>query len=429
MKSRFFLILLFITSVLFAQKDYQQVIFQRGRFSNHVPTLHPIQFRAYPVAIAPDTFQVYLITNILYDFLQFTREQDEFLADFSIEANFINTETKLVYTRTWKSNFRLNNFDETNSRDKFFFTMDSLELPAGKYRVKFIYQDMQGKQHANLNMTFMVNNSKPFYASPPLFLEENSNTVDLPSFFHQGKPLPFRQYLPFNREINIMLNTFNGTDKTIKVKATLKEKDSAKIFYIQDSLLTIHRKRGNLILKPNFPALPEGNYTLSLSYFSDSDSISQVFPINIIWFRKPRSLYKINYAMEPLELIVEPETFNELKSGNNQEQSEKFKKFWSEKDPTPQTAFNEVMYEFYIRVDSADFRWGGKKWMYGWKREPGRTFVIYGKPDFIKDNSLDPVKPILEWTYQLKDRKLIFTFMALSGRKSYQLIDQRSEYN
>ncbi len=429
MKSRIFLILLTIVTLSFAQKNYQQVIFQRGKFNNQVPILNPILFRAYPVAIAPDTFQVYLITDILYDFLQFTREQNYFLANFLIETNFINSETKLVYTKTWQSAFSLDDFDETNSRDQFFSALDSLQMPAGNYRVKVIYQDLQGKQHANLDLTFALKNSKSFYASPPLFLQDNSHNNHLPSVFNQQKPLPLQKHIPFNQEMDILLNVFNRTGEPVKLNASLKAKDSHKIVYSQDSFFSTAGKKGGLVLKPNLLALEEGKYTLNLSYSSDSDTIKQELPIDIIWFQKPRSLYKIDYALEPLELIVDPETFEQLKSGNDEKEIEKFRKFWLAKDPTPETAFNEMMYEFYTRVDSADIRWGGKRWMYGWKREPGRTFLLYGKPDFVEDNSLDPVNPVLEWTYQLKDRKLIFTFLALYGRKSYELIDQRTEYN
>jgi GWxTD domain-containing protein len=429
MKSRIFLILLTIVTLSFAQKDYQQVIFQRGKFNDQVPILNPILFRAYPVAIAPDTFQVYLITDILYDFLQFTRQQDDFLANFSIEANFINTETKLVYTKTWESAFRLNNFEETNSRDQFFFTLDSLQMPAGNYRLKLIYQDLQGKQHADLDLKFVVRNSKSFYAAPPLFLQKNSNHKQLPFIFAQQKPLPLQKQLPFNQEMDILLHVFNRTGEPVKVNALLKAKDSNKIIFSQDSLFPISRKMGSLILKPNLMALEEGTYSLNLSYTANSDTIKQELPVSIIWFQKPRSLYKIDYAIQPLELIVDPETFEQLKSGNDHEEIENFRKFWLTKDPTSETAFNEVMYEFYTRVDSADIRWGGKRWMYGWRKEPGRTFLLYGKPDEVVDNSLNPVNPIMEWTYQLKDRKLIFTFQALYGRKSYELIDQRTEYN
>ncbi|MEJ2537021.1 MAG: GWxTD domain-containing protein [Calditrichia bacterium] len=358
MKSRIFLILLTIVTLSFAQKDYQQVIFQRGKFNDQVPILNPILFRAYPVAIAPDTFQVYLITDILYDFLQFTRQQNDFLANFSIEANFINTETKLVYTKTWESTFRLNNFEETNSRDQFFFTLDSLQMPAGNYRLKLIYQDLQGKQHANLDLKFVVK--------------------QLPSIFARQKPLPLQKHIPFNQEMDILLNVFNRTGDPVKVNASLKAKDSNKIIYSQDSLFSISGKMGSLILKPNLMTLEEGTYSLNISYTANSDTIKQELPISIIWFQKPRSLYKIDYAIQPLELIVDPETFEQLKSGNDQEETENFRKFWLTRDPTPETAFNEVMYEFYTRVDSADIRWGGKRWMYGWKKEPGRTFLLYG---------------------------------------------------
>jgi GWxTD domain-containing protein len=123
------------------------------------------------------------------------------------------------------------------------------------------------------------------------------------------------------------------------------------------------------------------------------------------------------------------EEYKQLSGGGKKEKAQKFIKFWKEKDPTPQTAYNELLFEFYSRVDSVDREFGGKNRSYGWRTDPGRIILLYGEPDVIEDQSLNPVKPYLSWSYILPDTTLTFVFQAIDGRKQYRLLQEQEKIN
>ena len=188
----------------------------------------------------------------------------------------------------------------------------------------------------------------------------------------------------------------------------------------------MENRNARISLYPPFLKWDEGDYLISILYRAGRDSLWQKLPFHITWFNKPRSIRDIEYALKPIQLIVPEDFYKKLTKGNKQEQQNAFRAFWKEKDPTPATAFNEVEAEFYSRVDTADMRWG-KKGRNGWRTDPGKIYVIYGKPSQIEDLSLSPVNPYMKWTYNLPDQQLRFTFRALDGRKRYRLIDNQEE--
>lgn len=429
MISRTLLILLATIFLLFAQNEYQQVMTQKEFRGNEIRRLNPILFRAYPVAISQDSFEVYLITDILYDYLQFTLEKNKFVANFSIDVSFAHSKNNQIYTKTWQSKLVLNDFAVTNSRKDYFLTIDSLRMPPGHYKMKISYRDLQSKQKAIFTLNIILQDPKEFYTSPPLVLESGQEKPYQRIKYSTERPIALRQQLPFNQSMAMLLNIFSLHHQSIKIHLQFNKEGATDVLYQTDSTLTVKNKLASAVINLPFLKLDEDKYIFSIKYISDKDTIKQSFPIDIIWFNKPRSLQKLDYALEPLELIIPPEEYKSLKSGNKKTKQIGFNKFWKAKDPTPNTAFNEMKLEFYNRVDSADFEWGGKRRLYGWKREPGRTFLLYGKPDLVEDYSLSPVNPIMKWIYNLPDHKLTFTFRALNGRKNYTLIDEKTEPN
>src|SRR4030095_1394615 len=79
--------------------------------------------------------------------------------------------------------------------------------------------------------------------------------------------------------------------------------------------------------------------------------------------------------------------------------------FWKERDPTPETAQNEVRDAFFARVDRANKNFGRFGLAKGMFSDMGRTFIRYGEPDEILrqvipsgDQSLTQAIELLELT-------------------------------
>jgi len=425
MKKLAFIFILVFVQLAFSQKEYRQLSRRPGPFSSRGKKVAPVLVRVYPVAVDSQNFRIYLLCEVVYDFLQFTRQGDNFVARVQFEATLISKKSKDIYSAIWSDKISLKKFEDTNSRDKFFLSLDSLFLPSGKYDLTFQYHDLQGEQRQEYLLKLRLKRPGAFYSSPPVFCDLSTKAVSPVPYF-PCRPLAAREFVPFNTPIGVLLNIWAPGEKTVRVNVKLLKHDQKQPLYSMDTLLQVQPSSAGACIKPPFPKWDEGDYQLRIVYHTATDSVKQALPVHIIWFNKPRSLFSLEYALQPLQLVLSKEQFRSIKSGDAKTRKQAFRNYWRKQDPTPETALNEVMLEFYTRVDSADFRWGNKGER-GWRTDPGRIYLLYGQPDRIVDDSLDPVHPHMVWIYNHPDKRLVFTFEALNGRTRYRLIEEHEE--
>lgn len=385
-----------------------------------------VRVRPYPYAYINNQFKLYLLVEIVYDFLQFTYRNQEYQANFNNEIIFREEKTKESFAKVWSSSFSVKDFESTNRRDKFILSWDSLSAPPGKYQVLFSYQDMQGKQKFQTNMNINLPIVKNLFLPTPLFMVDyEPEELRLASF--PARPIASWGQLPFNKNIKMLLNVYSVHDSLLNISVTVHEKNKPTLLFHLDSLVHITNQQGKLMIDLPTYRWVEGHYELKVYYQGEKDNFVQNIPIEIIWSNKPRSLQMLESALLPLQIILSEDEYKQINSGSKEERRRKFENFWQKKDPTPQTAFNEILVEFYSRVDSVNLQWGERR-NPGWKTDPGKIILLYGHPNRVEDKSLDPVKPLMRWTYVYDDRMVTFTFHALKGRKAYRLVEKQERF-
>lgn len=139
-----------------------------------------------------------------------------------------------------------------------------------------------------------------------------------------------------------------------------------------------------------------------------------------LWINIPSSLLNIDVALSMMRIIVEEETYNRLRSGNEAERIRKFYEFWEERDPEPEREFNPLMVEFFTRIDEAFDRFSSLQ-VPGYDTDQGKTYIRFGSPQNIERRlpSDGPAREI--WTYESRE----FIFEATSGFGEYKLLRQR----
>lgn len=421
MRCKVILFLLCVFQLLGSQPQYQQVMTHKRPHQPEITRLNPVIIRPYPVAVDSSNYKLYILTDVMYDFMQFTYGNTKYSANIQLEANLIHRKNQTVYSRIWQSSLTVNDFETTNSRSRFLLSVDSLRIPAGGYDLKMNYRDLQAEKKHLYKMKLHLPAVKSFYPSPPLFCDSSLHNDRYPQVFPK-RPLPLREHLPFNRPLGMYLNIWAPDEPMVHVKLEIRKDPSSPLLFSKDTALTVNKQYASKLFYPPCPEWREGTYQFSVRYRAGPDSIMQSLKLQLLWFEKPRSLFSPDYALKPLQAVLPPDKYEKINSGNDEEKQAAFRKYWKNVDPTPSTAYNEKMAEFYERVDHVDMKWGGKRHHYGWRTDPGRVYLLYGKPDEVEDFSLDPVNPYMKWVYRLPDRTLNFTFKALDGRKRYRLI-------
>ena len=174
------------------------------------------------------------------------------------------------------------------------------------------------------------------------------------------------------------------------------------------------------VLELGTAELESGTYILQVTPVRGGDSGTYVFATR--WRDMPLSLYDVEVAIRNLEFIESRSTVREMLSGGRDAQVEAFKSYWSQRDPSPGTVRNELMEEYYRRVDEAaeKFRTGQHPVPDGLRTDPARIYIVNGEPERIT-NTL-PSSGGIEQTWLYADGRT-FVFWAGSSLAPLELVE------
>ncbi len=134
-----------------------------------------------------------------------------------------------------------------------------------------------------------------------------------------------------------------------------------------------------------------------------------------VWPDMPFSLKDIDNALDALRYVTTESELDSLRRGNLETRRANLEGFWRSKGGKQETAFNEVMAEYYRRVDLAMRNFGTLRQLDGLRSDRGKIYVLYGPPT-TTDRTLDPVSGFQEvWTYSHLKKKFIFIDQNKSG--------------
>jgi GWxTD domain-containing protein len=128
--------------------------------------------------------------------------------------------------------------------------------------------------------------------------------------------------------------------------------------------------------------------------------------------------------VEALSYIGEPAEIDEMHDLAPDRQVEAWERFWSRRDPTPETPVNENLIEFYRRLRYATRHFQGIG--PGWRSDMGRIYIRYGPPDQIETQPGSATMPAIEtWFYHQPYRRFMFADREGFGR--YTLLNPGAE--
>jgi len=169
-----------------------------------------------------------------------------------------------------------------------------------------------------------------------------------------------------------------------------------------------------------FEKLPLRNFELNLTILQGTRSEVVKKQFKTVWPDMPLSLRDVDFALNALRYITTEKQLDSLRRGTWDDRLSKLEGFWKEKDKTPETDYNEVMTEYYRRVDFAMRSFGTIREPDGSKSDRGRIFIIYGQPTQTQRN-LDPTTGFQEiWIYENLGKK--FTFVDKTKSGNYVLV-------
>lgn len=154
--------------------------------------------------------------------------------------------------------------------------------------------------------------------------------------------------------------------------------------------------------------LEPGSFRLEIEYSLGQIKQAQEHQFRVIWPFRPVSLTDPDLAVEALRHIATDQQIYDMQSGSAARRADAFYEFWRSKDPDTTTAYNEVMAEYYYRVDEAMRKFSTLGEGDGYKTDRGRVYILYGPPEQT-DRLLQPgAAPTEVWTYGRLKKRFVF---------------------
>ena len=407
-----YLLTFLIVSQLLAQPDFvvERDIIQSGKFYNS-------EIHFFP---AEQDYLVYYTYKISYSQLFFEKNADQFNAGFNVSIEIKDSTGNVVKRKSDDRKISVKNFEETNSESTFLQGVINFNLPEGKYNILSIISDQISKRERRIPpFSLDINKSKPIL-NPIVFDPGKISCDGLNAFVLSNNSAS----IPFNKPTNdLVIPVSDQVISSLSIKVKRGDKILIDEEKITESFLahpeiklcgdkavitqSADTSKIKLFLIRDFSSkLTEGPIQLEV-YPDDAADQKQIFNLSVIWIGKPISLSDAEEAIKFIELIESKDVVSEIFSGSGDD-IENLYNYWNKLDPTPETKFNELMSEFYTRVDYCELNFRSLAGNGGAKSDRGKTYIKYGPPDSIDRDTDNHDKVVESWIYKKSQRKFVF---------------------
>ncbi|MCK5700070.1 MAG: GWxTD domain-containing protein, partial [Cyclobacteriaceae bacterium] len=316
----------------------------------------------------------------------------------------------------------VNDFDLTQSKSLAVEGVVKFDLEADDYMIRGEFSDLQSEKIIKLvpvNIDGIEYKETGIYDPIVINLDQNAtcNGKSLPLIVNQGGSIPFN-----SQDYQLLIPVADTTAETISIEMMNNEKDliiktisesyvtgisalecNGKLFIDTESDI---QKTKNFILRDFCQDLNEGLLLATINIGKEGKS--QDFPISVFWVNKPISLRNPEFAIEMLQYIEEETVLSELLDADNDEYQNVLHNYWKKYDPTPDTEYNELMEEFYSRIDYAALEFRGISKKNGLSTDRGKVYIRFGEPDEIERFSNDLGYVVETWIYTTPSQKFLF---------------------
>jgi len=409
---KIYLLTFLLVSQLLAQPDYvaEHNIIQSGKYYNSEIHFFPSE----------QDYLVYYLYKISYSQLFFEKNADQFNAGFNVNIEIKDSAGNVVKRTSDDRKISVKNFEETNSEEIFLQGVINFNLPEGKYNLLTIISDEISKRERRIPQVSLDLKKSNTLLNPIVFDPGKIICDGLNSFIlsNNSASIPFNKptdnlVVPVaNQEINSLTIKVKRGDKVLIEEEKLTESILARPeIKLCDGKVVINESADTsslklFLIKDFSSKLTEGPIQLEV-YPDDAAEQKQTFNLNVIWIGKPISLSDAEEAIKFIELIESKGVVSDIFSGSGDD-IENLYNYWNKLDPTPETKFNELMNEFYTRVDYCEMNFKTLAGTGGAKSDRGKTYIKFGPPDSIARDTDNHDKVVESWMYKKSQRKFVF---------------------
>lgn len=369
----------------------------------------------------PRLNRVDIFIKVPYSKIKFIKTENNFEGKYTVTITVYDKDKEKTFIeKMWSEKVIAKDFLQATSNKNFKLSYKSFELEPDEYLFRMELFDEDSKKNSFIEIKKkLIKYNSDINISDIIFLTDSVQT-------NSGV-----KYIPS------VSNIFTDKDSTFRIMYELYSKKKQEIFI---EYRITNSKTGNAIVNTvtekidsakntiNFRftkvKLTLGEFVLDVRIRDDEYKVvaesNKKFISKIIGY--PSSILDLDKAIEQMMYIGTSEELDKIKSIENyDDRMNAFLEFWKKKDPTPNTEENELLYEYYRRVNYANENF--KHYFEGWKTDMGMIYIILGAPSNVERHPFEyNSKPYEIWDYYDINRR--FIFVDQTGFGDYRLLNQ-----
>ena len=373
----------------------------------------------------PQKSRIEAYVQVPHEEIRFLKEEEYYVARYEVTLSIYTTAQQLVHERLWSVEVRATDFSQTTSNRVYNLTQRSLDVDPGTYQITVRVRDQESQKSSQMRRSLMVTDfSKDSLTLSDIMLVSRLTTdgerkTIVPIISGNVNRISDGFFVFFEAYAPSGIDTLDVTWKIFNLKKSEVFKRS------QPEPVT--GKRTQVFLKVDDLNLPMGSYFLSVDAVPSGGAAethkdmkattSRTFSVRSIDL--PVAILDLDKAIDQLIYIARDAELSYIREETDEgERRKRFLEFWSKRDPDPQTSRNELMEEYYARVEYANQNF--KSYVEGWRTDMGMVYVRFGPPENIERHPFEVnSKPYEIWYYYQLNRQ--FIFVDESGFGDYRL--------
>ncbi|MCJ7552408.1 MAG: GWxTD domain-containing protein, partial [Ignavibacteriaceae bacterium] len=366
----------------------------------------------------------------------FHKKGNSFEAGLKLGIEITEQSTKKVLRNFKQHVASVSDFDLTNSSKDYIEGFLEFKVEKGNYELLPVFNDLNSNQELKIPPVLFNTDSIQIIIGNPLIINSEKylcNDIEFHSLANFSSSIPFS-----NEKYSILIPVYDNAITNLNVEI-LSDKESvfnSNVSKYFESVFNLSLCDGRIVLsKENnigtakffiisdiSKNLKEGMAVLNVKIDSTIENKS-TFQIPVKWINKPKSLIDPEKSIDYLLFIENSESVEELRKASGENLLRELFIFWKKYDPTPETIFNELMYEFYMRVDYAEINFRALASNNGAKSDRGRIYVQFGNPDSTERFTDEYGRMLETWKYSNPPRT--FVFIDKKGNGNFTLINNQ----
>ncbi len=382
-----------------------------------------------------DFARVDLLLRVSYDFMIFERDvfsqpDSSFRGGVDVSIN-LKRDGVFIGSTNMGASVATAAYTETERRDQYLLLQKTMHLTPGAYEAVIVVSDRRSRREQTILRLFTAQRFDAGLIGPPLAVERmEGSESDLRAVGYSGS-LPFAAMttlaipapVDHQGEWRFILErrgyardvVFDATLQPVRVlrQMALRKADGA---VEQFDFGPCNACPGQYMLfELPFDSVDAGAYTLrvSSSYQGKVDSAS--VETEMFWRDMPYTLNDLASAVDAMRHILTREQLEAMKDGDEAFTRQQFRRYWNERDPSPGTAYNELMTEYFRRVDQAYLKFRTLYESDGVTTDRGKVYILFGPPEETQRVMNRDEPPMEIWYYPSLSKTFRFVDTQRNG--------------